>query len=155
MMRNSLRCERRTASSRWRRQYNARMRNLLFLVLLNALLTVGGLAETPIESSNETRFQLDFKVPEAALAPFLPAGFTPNVATTGAAKDCNLRIVFIDRVTINAPDGSPKGKGSNRLAYLVAPVKNPAGETVQLVIGGLTDDPTDTPAPIEHAPPAT
>lgn len=104
-------------------------------------------AETLVESSNETRFQLDFKVPDAALATFLPQGFTPNVSTTGAAKDCNLRVVFIDRVTINAPDGNPKGKGSNRLAYLVAPVKSPAGENVQLVIGGLTEDSTDAPGP--------
>src|SRR5262245_153686 len=95
-------------------------------------------AETPIEHSNETRFQLDLKVPEAALAAYLPAGWTPNISTNGAAKDCNLRVVFIDRVTINAPDASIKGKGSNRLVYLVAPVKNPAGENVQLVIGGIS-----------------
>src|SRR5262247_1248973 len=123
-----------------------RMRTLLLALTLTLFVTTAR-AETPIESINETRFQLDFKVPDAALAVFLPQGFTPNVATTGAAKDCNLRIVFIDRVTINAPDGNPKGKGSNRLAYLVAPVKNPAGENVQLVIGGLTEDPTDAPGP--------
>jgi len=117
------------------------------LALTLMLMTGIASAETPVESSNETRFQLDFKVPDAALAAFLPPGFTPNVATTGAAKDCNLRIVFIERVTINAPDGSPKGRGSNRLAYLVAPVKNPAGENVQLVIGGLTEDSTDAPGP--------
>jgi hypothetical protein len=125
-----------------------RMRNLGLTLLTIILVTTTALAfETPIESSNETRFQLDFKVPDAAVAAFLPQGFTPSVATTGAAKDCNLRIVFIDRVTINAPDGNPKAKGSNRLAYLVAPVKNPAGENVQLVIGGLTEDATDAPGP--------
>jgi len=122
------------------------MRLSLVAGLLPALALVA-YAETPIEKSNETRFQLDFQVPAAALAAYLPQGFTPNVATTGAAKDCNLRIVFIDRVTINAPDNSPKGKGSNRLAYLVAPVKNAAGENVQLVIGGLTEDPADAPGP--------
>jgi hypothetical protein len=51
-------------------------------------------------------------------------------------------------MTINGPDGKPVGStGSNRLAYLVAPVKNPAGESVQLVIGGLTEDPSDAPGP--------
>ena len=39
------------------------------------------------------------------------------------------------------------GKGSNRLVYLVAPVKNAAGENVHLVIGGVTEDPTDAPGP--------
>ena len=95
----------------------------------------------------ETRFQLDLKVPDAALASYLPKGWTPNVAVQGPAKDCNLRAVFIDRVTINGPDGKPVGKGSNRLVYLVAPVKDPSGASVQLVIGGLTEDPADAPGP--------
>lgn len=105
------------------------------------------LAQTLQENSSETRFQLDLKVPDAALASYLPKGWTPNVATQGAAKDCNLRAVFIDRVTINGPDGKPVGKGSNRLVYLVAPVKDPSGANVQLVIGGLTEDPADAPGP--------
>jgi hypothetical protein len=116
------------------------------------LLAAGALAalapaQTLQESSSETRFQLDLKVPDAALASYLPKGWTPNVAAQGAAKDCNLRAVFIDRVTINGPDGKPVGKGSNRLVYLVAPVKDPSGANVQLVIGGLTEDPADAPGP--------
>src|SRR5262249_28050844 len=39
------------------------------------------------------------------------------------------------------------GKGSNRLVFLAAPVKDPGGANVQLVIGGLTEDPTDAPGP--------
>ena len=39
------------------------------------------------------------------------------------------------------------GKGSNRLVYLVAPVKDPSGGNAQLVIGGLTEDPADAPGP--------
>src|SRR6266699_662647 len=100
-----------------------------------------------VEFSNETRFQLDLHVPEAALAAYLPPGWTPNVATQGPAKDCNLRAIFIDRVTINDPKGAPLGKGSNRLVYLAAPVKDPNGANVQLVIGGLTEDPADAPGP--------
>src|SRR6202035_129578 len=94
-----------------------------------AWLAVGGLmsAQNLQESSSETRFQLDLKVPDAALAAYLPKGWTPNVAAQGAAKDCNLRAVFIDRITINGPDGKPVGKGSNRLVYLVAPVKDTSG----------------------------
>ena len=62
-------------------------------------------AQTPVEFSAEARFQLDLHVADAALAAMLPAGFTPNVATQGAAKDCNLRAIFVDRMTINGPDG--------------------------------------------------
>src|SRR5437870_12006274 len=114
--------------------------------LLAGLVSYAG-AQTPMEHSSEARFQLDLHVPDAALMPYLPAGFTLNVATQGPAKDCNLRAVFIDRVTINAPDGKPVGKGSNRLVYLVAPVKDPSGGNAQLVIGGLTEDPADAPGP--------
>jgi hypothetical protein len=105
-------------------------------------------AQTPVESSAEARFQLDVHVADAAIAAMLPMGFMLNVATQGAAKDANLRVVFIDRVTINAPDGKPVGKtGSNRLVYLIVPVKDPAGTNAQLVIGGLTEDPADAPGP--------
>jgi hypothetical protein len=104
-------------------------------------------AQTPVESSAEARFQLDVHVPDTAIAALLPAGFVVNVATQGAAKDANLRVVFIDRLTINAPDGKPAGKGSNRLVYLIVPVKDPSGTNAQLVIGGLTEDPADAPGP--------
>jgi hypothetical protein len=115
--------------------------------LMVAATAVAAQAETVLETSNEVRFQFDFKVPDAALAAVLPQGFTPDIATSGPAKDCNLRVVFIDRVTINNPDSTPKGKGTNQLVYLVAPVKSPSGEKVQLVIGGLTADPSDAPGP--------
>ena len=112
-------------------------------------------AQSPVEFSSEARFQLDLRVPDTALAAYLPTGWTSNVATQGPAKDCNLRAVFIDRVTINGPDGRPLGKGSNRLVSLVAPVKDTAGANVQLVIGGLTEDPGDVPGPFGNYLPAT
>lgn len=116
-------------------------------IILGAGLAASLCAETLVETSLETRFQLDLHVPDAALNALLPSGFTPNIATQGPAKDCNLRAVFIDRITINGPDGKPMGKGSNRLVYLAAPVKGPDGTNVQLVVGGLTEDPADVPGP--------
>lgn len=103
--------------------------------------------QTPVEFSSEARFQLDLHVPDAAIAALLPPGFTLNVATQGPAKDCNLRAIFVDRMTINGPDGKPVGKGSSRLVYLAAPVKDPGGANAQVVIGGLVDDPADAPGP--------
>jgi hypothetical protein len=104
-------------------------------------------AGTLVEYSNETRFQLDVHVPEAALAAYLPPGWTPNVATQGNAKDANLRVIFIDRVTVNGPDGKPVGKGASHVVWLAAPVKDPGGANVQLIIGGMTDEPADAPGP--------
>jgi hypothetical protein len=121
------------------------MTSRILLLSVFALLPLS--AETMLEFSNETRFQLDLHVPDAALASFLPQGWTSNPATEGAAKDCNLRAIFIDRVTINGPDGKPLGKGSNRMVFLAAPVKDPQGASVQLVIGGLTENSADAPGP--------
>lgn len=112
-------------------------------------------AQTLTENSAEVRFQLDLAVPQAALNAFLPAGFTMNVAAQGPAKDCNLRAIFIDRLSINGPDGKPVGKGSNRLVYLAAPVKDASGANAQLIIGGLTADATDAPGPFGNYLPAT
>src|SRR3954469_13925023 len=75
-------------------------------------------AETFIEHSAEAQMQLDFHVPDAALAAMLPAGWEPNVAAAGPAQDANLRMIFIDRVDITGPDGKPLGRGSNQLVYL-------------------------------------
>ncbi|HEY4050199.1 MAG TPA: hypothetical protein VGM27_25330 [Acidobacteriaceae bacterium] len=121
--------------------------NQMLTALALCLFVVAAPAQTVVETSLETRFQIDLKVPNAALKTFFPEGFTSNVAPQGPAKDCNLRLVFIDRITINGPDGKPVGKGSNRLVYLVAPAKDSTGAGVQLVIGGITEDPSDAPGP--------
>ena len=125
------------------------LRTIRTLLALGALISLTGYAnaQTLVEYSGEARFQLDLQVPDAALMPYIPAGWTLNVSTQGNAKDADLRAIFVDRMTINGPDGAPVGTGSNRLVYLAAPVTNPAGENVQLVIGGLTEDPSDAPGP--------
>jgi hypothetical protein len=130
---------------------------LSFAILCGGIGSLAASAQAPavaadttgklIEFSNEARFQLDVQVPEAALKPFLPQGWKFNIAAQGNAKDCNLRVIFIDRVTINGPDGRPAGKGSNRLVYLAVPVTEPGGTNAQLIIGGLTEDPADVPGP--------
>jgi hypothetical protein len=127
-----------------------RLRAVLYLLVGLCVFTAApssAPAQTMVEYSAETRFQLDFHVPDAALMSYLPAGFTPNVATQGPPKDANLLVVFIDRISINGPDGKPVGNGSNRLVYLVAPVKDSSGAPVQLVIGGLTEDMAEAPGP--------
>jgi hypothetical protein len=108
----------------------------------------GATAQTFVEHSAEVRMQLDFVVPDAALKAWLPAGWEPNVATSGAAKDCNLRMIFIDRIDITKADGSPTDKGSNQLVYLAIPIKQPATNTLgQMLIFGLTANAKDAPGP--------
>ena len=102
-------------------------------------------AQTTIEQSVEHRFQLDFHVNEEALQKMLPAGWEPDVATAGAAKDANIRLIFVDRIELFGPDGKPK-KGSSRLAFLASPVKQKDGAGKgQMILGGLTEDAADAP----------
>jgi hypothetical protein len=104
-------------------------------------------ASTAVESALETRFQIDLHMPDAVVKAMLPEGFTSSVAAQGPAKDCNVRLIFVDRVTVNGPDGKPVGNGSSHFAYLVAPAKDPAGANAQVVLGGITDDTLGTPGP--------
>ena len=103
-------------------------------------------AQTVLEQSAEHRFQLDFHVNDAALQKMLPAGWVSDMASAGAAKDANIRMIFIDRMAIVGADGKPKGKGSARLVYLAAPVKQAAGDGKgQMILAGIVDDAADAP----------
>lgn len=107
--------------------------------------TIAG-AQTLVETAAEHRFQLDFRVNDAALAKMLPAGWETVIATQGAAKDANLRMIFIDRMGIAGADGKPTRQPTARLVYLAIPVKQTAGgATGQMIIHGLTDDAADAP----------
>jgi hypothetical protein len=118
---------------------------------LLAVCAMGGLvraadAQTLVEQSAEARMQIDFHVPDAALKAMLPAGVEPAIATTGAAKDANLRMIFIDRIAVTAPDGAPVGSG--QMVYLAIPIKQAAPNPIaQMLIYGLTSDPKDAPGP--------
>ena len=70
-----------------------------------ALLAQFASAQTVLEQSAEHRYQIDFRVNDAALAKLLPAGWETVIATEGPAKDCNLRMIFIDRMAIMADGG--------------------------------------------------
>jgi hypothetical protein len=133
--------------------------------IARTLLLAGGMvgtfshrttAETLLEHSAESRFQLDFHVPDMALKNALPAGWEPVIAAAGPAKDANLRLIFVDRVGITGADGKPMAPGTNRMAILAIPVKQTAtGITGQMIIGGLTEDPADAPGPFGVYLPAT
>jgi hypothetical protein len=102
-------------------------------------------AQTLLEQSAEARMQLDFHVPDAALKAMLPADAEPAIATQGAAKDANLRLIFIDRIAVTGPDGAPKGAG--QMVYLAIPIKQAGNTVAQMLIHGLTSDPKEAPGP--------
>ena len=83
--------------------------NITFTAFIAAILmlcTPFATAQTVLEQAAEHRYQIDFRVNDAALAKMLPAGWETVIATEGPAKDCNLRMIFIDRMAIMADGGS-------------------------------------------------
>jgi hypothetical protein len=104
-------------------------------------------AQTLVEQSAEVRMQLDLAVSGQALKALLPDGWEPFVASSGPAKDCNIRMIFVDRVDITGPDGAPVG--TNQMVYLASPIKKSGSNEMagQMVIDGLTANAKDAPGP--------
>ena len=105
-------------------------------------------AQTLSEETIESRLQLDFHVPDAAIKTFVPPGWDIQIAPSGPAKDCNLRVIFIDRVNVTGADGKPLGAGASQMVYLTVPVKNAAtGTAAQMVVAGFTGETSEVPGP--------
>jgi hypothetical protein len=104
-------------------------------------------AQTLLEQSAEVRMQLDLAVSSQALKALLPDGWEPFVASSGPAKDCNVRMIFVDRVDITGPDGAPVG--TNQMVYLASPIKKSGSSEMagQMVIDGLSANAKDAPGP--------
>ncbi|MFZ2069444.1 MAG: hypothetical protein WAV27_26040 [Xanthobacteraceae bacterium] len=110
-------------------------------------LTSTAHSQSLIEHSAEVRMQLDLAVSPAALKALLPDGWEPFVATSGPAKDCNVRLIFVDRVDINKPDGAPAG--TEQMVYFASPIKKSGSNEMagQMVIDGVTANAKDAPGP--------
>lgn len=118
-----------------------------FFALLG--LTAAAHPQTLLEQSAEVRMQLDLAVSPAALKALLPDGWEPFVATSGAAKDCNVRLIFVDRVDINRPDSAPAG--TEQMVYFASPIKTAGSNEMagQMVIDGITDNARNAPGPFK------
>jgi hypothetical protein len=115
-------------------------------VALVALSPSPSCAQSYLGHSSEVRLQLDYQIADALLKNTLPAGWELDVATSGGAKDCNIRIQFVDRVAITGSDD--RGQSTSQLIYFEVPVKKTGGDlSGRMVIGGLTTDPKDVPGP--------
>jgi hypothetical protein len=96
---------------------------------------------TVVSQSSEYRFQMDFHVNDAALAKMLPGGWISNAAAQGAAKDANIRLIFIEAANIAGPDNKLLGKGHDVLVYAAAPVKEANGSgTGQIILTGISQN---------------
>lgn len=124
----------------------AKMAKGLILVFALAVIAPRAYAETHTENIvAEQRTYVFVQVTPAAAQAFIPQGWTLNPAAMGPTKDANLVLVWIDRKLGLTPDGKPLQSGTNRLLVLLAPVKSPSGDAVNMVVGGYSMDPAGAP----------
>jgi len=118
----------------------------VLIAIILMLIAQFASAQTVLEQAAEHRFQLDFHVNDAALVKMLPQGWEPVIATQGPAKDCNLRMIFIDRMAIMADGGKTAAPHTARLVYLAIPVRETGTKNAgQMIIHGLTENASDAP----------
>jgi hypothetical protein len=118
----------------------------LILVFALAVVAPRAFAETHTENVvAEQRTYVFLHVAASAAQAFLPQGWTLNPAAAGPTQDANLVLVWIDRKLALTPDGKPLQSGTNRLLVLLAPVKSPQGDAVNMVVGGYSMDPAGAP----------
>lgn len=113
------------------------------LFWLAALVATPALAQTPatnvVEKSSDYRFQMDFQVNQAALNKLLPTGWESAIAAQGPAKDCNIRLIFVERSNIVGPDNRVLGNGKDMLAFIEAPVRQVGGTTTgRMILAGIS-----------------
>lgn len=117
----------------------------LFAFIL-ALFAPFAYAQTILEQAAEHRYQIDFRVNDVVLAKKLPAGWETVIATEGPAKDCNLRMIFIDRMAVMVDGGKAATPHATRMVYLAIPVRETGTKNMgQMIIHGITDNAADAP----------
>lgn len=124
------------------------MRAAAGLIFALALAAAAPLARAETHTENvvaEQRTYVFLQVAQQAAQAFIPQGWTLNPAAMGPTKDANLVLVWIDRKLALTPDGKQLQSGTNRLLVLLAPVKSPTGDAVNMVVGGYSTDPAGAP----------
>jgi hypothetical protein len=119
----------------------------LIIVAALAAMTPRARAETQTENIvAEMRTYLYLQVAPDAAQSFIPSGWTLAPIATGAAKDANFVVLFIDRKLALTPDGKPLQAGVNRLLVVIVPSKNVrTGEVANMIVTGYSTDPAGSP----------
>ncbi len=132
-------------------------RTALFIILGviflgNVFLTQCVSAESPVQSTVETRLMLLMRVTQEELQKFVPAPWQVIQMPQGPFKGANLMMIFSDWILIQDAQGKPDGKGIGRKIMFTVPVKHTqSGEISSLIIRALTADIDDVPGPYKNS----
>lgn len=128
------------------------MARKLLMAVAAALSLIGAAAypaiaeEKLVGTYGEVRTVLSFKVADAALQKFVPAGWQLSPPSTGPSKGANVSLVLIDILTTQGPDGKPED--TSQTAVLVFPAKKTGTEaTVPMVFAGFASRASNVPGP--------
>jgi hypothetical protein len=100
--------------------------------------------EKLVGTYGEVRTVLAFKMTEAALQKFVPAGWQSDPFNTGPSKGANVLLVLIDALTVQGPDGKPQDTAQGAVLVLLAK-KTGTEATVPMVFAGLMSSASNVP----------
>ena len=134
------------------RKYNC-FKTGISLALFLALFVVKVYAETPVESSVESRLYLAFQVQESELQSWLPEPWKVSPVTTGPSKNANLTVIFVQTLLCETSEGIPSPSGGMaRYVVLIVPAKHAqTGEESVLVTRVYTTDSDRIPGHYKNA----
>ena len=125
----------------------------LTLVLAYTCLASNVYAETPIESSVESRLYLLFQVQESDLQGMLPEPWQVSPMAAGPVKGSNLNVVFIQPILTETPEGKPMPAAAlSRYVVVTVPVRHAVTkEESSMVIRIYSTDPTSNLGHVKSA----
>jgi hypothetical protein len=92
--------------------------------------------EKLVGTYGEVRTVLAYKVSDAALQKFIPAGWQSNPLSSGPSAGANMIVTLVDQLSVQDPDGKPQD--NLQIAALVLPAKKTGTDaTVSMVFGGF------------------
>lgn len=95
------------------------------LVLFFTLFVAKVFAETPVESSVESRLYLAFQVQESDLQSWLPEPWRVSSLPVGPSKGSNLTVIFVQTLLCETSEGKPSPSGGvARYVVLTVPAKH-------------------------------
>jgi len=100
--------------------------------------------EKLVGTYGEARTVLAFKVSDAALQKFIPAGWQSSPFSSGPSAGANVIVTLVDQLVVQGPDGKPQD--TIRVAALVLPAKKMGTDaTVPMVFGGFSSNASYVP----------
>jgi hypothetical protein len=116
------------------------------LLLVAALAAAPAWGEKHVQSTLDSQIVLAFRANPAEVQKWLPAPWQVAPVASGASKDANLALTFVDRLLDQDAEGKPVLIASYRIVALSIPARNPqTGEAGALLIRQYSSNPDAVP----------